>query len=64
MEHEYQHHVAEGSQVHLRKRKTFHDQIDLKLEDERNTGDARQYFRIFMTRNSILMPRSRTFLQG
>jgi hypothetical protein len=31
MEHEYQYHVAEESQVHLRTRKKIHDQIDLKL---------------------------------
>ncbi len=31
MEHGYQHHVAEGSQVHLRTRKKIDDQIDLKL---------------------------------
>jgi hypothetical protein len=31
MEHEYQHHVAEASQIQLRTRKKIHDQIDLKL---------------------------------
>ncbi len=31
MEHEYQYHVAEKSQVQLRRRKKVHDQIDLKL---------------------------------
>jgi len=31
MEHEYQHHVAEESQVQVRRRKKIHDEIDLKL---------------------------------
>jgi len=31
MEHEYQYHVAEESQVRLRRRKKVYDQIDLKL---------------------------------
>jgi len=30
-EHEYQHHVAEESQVQIRKRKKIHDEIDLQL---------------------------------
>ena len=30
-EHEYQHHVAEESKVHLRQRKKIHDEIDNKL---------------------------------
>jgi hypothetical protein len=30
-EHEYQHHLAEESQVHLRSRKKIHDEIDAKL---------------------------------
>ncbi|CAF1652225.1 unnamed protein product, partial [Didymodactylos carnosus] len=30
-EHEYQHHVAEESQVHLRRRKKIRDEIDIKL---------------------------------
>jgi len=30
-EHEYQHHLAEESQVQVRRRKKIHDQIDLKL---------------------------------
>ncbi|CAF2823785.1 unnamed protein product [Rotaria sp. Silwood2] len=31
MEHEYQHHIAEASQVQLRRRKKIYDQIDIKL---------------------------------
>jgi hypothetical protein len=30
-EHEYQHHVAEESQIQLKRRKKIYDEIDLKL---------------------------------